>query len=81
MWRPSAPPLDGEVIRQARIGKFLTQQEVTDQLAELGVWIDRSTLSNIENLKTRYPPVRVIPALARVLGLEVEEMFAGEDAA
>ncbi len=81
MWRPIAPPLDGEVIRQARIRKFLTQQEVAGRLAELGVWIDRSTVSNIENGKTRYPPVKVIPALAQVLGLEVEEMYATEDAA
>jgi transcriptional regulator with XRE-family HTH domain len=50
-------------------------------LEELGVSIDRSTLSNIENLKTKYPPVKVIPALARVLGLEADEMFKAEDAA
>lgn len=81
MWRPMTPPLDGEVIRQARTRQFLSQQEVTDRLAGLGVWIDRSTLSNIENGKTRYPPPKMIPVLARVLGLEVEEMYAAEDAA
>lgn len=81
MWRPIAPPLDGESIRQARIRQFLSQQEVTDRLAELGVEIDRSTLSNIERGKTRHPPPKVIPVLAEVLGLTVDEMFESGEAA
>ena len=84
MWRPIAPPLDGEVIRQARIGKLLTQAEVAGQVAEqcadAGIKFDRSSLSLIENGRVKHPAVKVIPALAQVLGLEVDEMFMAEAA-
>lgn len=78
---PRRLPLDALAIRQGRIRNWMTQAEVAERVTNLGVEFDRSTLSNIENGKTRYPAVKVIPALAQVLGLEVAEMFKAGEAA
>ena len=77
------PPLDAEAILRARIGKFLTQQEVAEQCAprcaELGIKFDRSSLSMIENGRVKRPALRIIPVLAEVLGMDPDEMFKAED--
>lgn len=85
MGKTSAPPLDGEAIRRARLGKFMTQAEVAGAVQEkcsaLGIKFDRSGLSMIENGSVKRPSLKVVPVLAEVLGMEVGEMFADEDAA
>lgn len=85
MGRSSAPPLDGEAIRRARLRKFLTQAEVAgavaQQCSELGIKFDRSGLSRIESGRVKRPVPKLVPVLAGVLGMEVGEMFADEDAA
>jgi transcriptional regulator with XRE-family HTH domain len=85
MGKTSAPPLDGEAIRRARLRKFLTQAEVAGAVAQqcsgLGIKFDRSGLSMIENGQVKRPSLKVVPVLAEVLGMEVEEMFADEDVA
>jgi transcriptional regulator with XRE-family HTH domain len=81
MGRTSAPPLDGEAIRRARLRKFLSQAEVAEQCAQRGVKIDRSGLSLIETGIVKRPALKVIPVLAEVLGLDPEEMFKDEDGA
>jgi transcriptional regulator with XRE-family HTH domain len=85
MARSSAPPLDGQAIRRARVLKFLTQEEVAALVAgpcaEFGIKFDRSSLSLIENGKVVRPSLKVIPVLAEVLGMKPEEMFASEEAA
>ena len=85
MGKTSAPPLDGEAIRRARLGKFMTQAEVAGAVQEkcsaLGIKFDRSGLSMIETGSVKRPSLKVVPVLAEVLGMEVGEMFADEDAA
>ncbi len=79
MGKTSAPPLDGEAIRRARHRRFLTQAEVAgavqEQCAELGIKFDRSGLSMIESGRVKRPSLKVVRALAGVLGLEPDEMF------
>lgn len=69
MGRSSQPPLNSQVIRQARIRKFLTQEDVQRLTAELGHEINAGNLSRIERGKAPWPTPRSIPVLARVLGL------------
>jgi len=79
MGRTSAPPLDGEAIRRARLGKFLTQAEVAGAVQEkcsaFGIKFDRSGLSLIEGGRVERPSLKVVRALAEVLELEPAEMF------
>ena len=79
MGKTSAPPLNGEAIKQARLRKFLTQAEVQEQCAALGIKFERSGLSYIENGKVRRPSLKVVRGLAEVLGMEPAEMFKAED--
>ena len=83
MGKTSAPPLDGEAIRGARLRKFLTQAEVAAQVAALciadDIKFDRSGLSHIEGGRTGRPSLKVVRALAAVLELEPGEMFKPED--
>jgi len=80
-WR-SAPPLNGKLIGNTRLRKCMTQLDVARQCAALGVSIHPATLSRIENGDTKRPLPRLVPVLAQVLGLEVDDMFttAGEGA-
>jgi transcriptional regulator with XRE-family HTH domain len=79
MGKTSAPPLNGEAIRQARVRKYLTQAEVAaavrEQCEPLGIKFDRSGLSMIESGTVKRPSLKVVPVLAAVLGLEPHEMF------
>jgi transcriptional regulator with XRE-family HTH domain len=74
MGKTTAPPLDGEAIRQARHDRFLTQAEVAEQVAALvkgdDIKFDRSGLSLIENGTVKRPSLKVVRALAQVLGRE-----------
>jgi len=83
MGKTSAPPLDGEAIQKARLGKFLTQAEVAgavhEQVGAFGLKFDRSSLSLIESGRVKRPSLKVVPVLAAVLGLETEQMFKAED--
>ena len=51
------------------------------ELRKRDITIDESHLSRIENNKVRWPALRMIPALAEVLGLKPEDMFEDEEAA
>jgi len=86
MGKTSAPPLDGEAIRRARLRQFLTQAEVATQVASLcaadGIKFDRSGLSMIESGAVKRPSLKVVRALTAVLGMDPDEMFKadpGED--
>ena len=83
MGKTTAPPLDGEAIRQARHAKFMTQLEVATQVAELcapdGIKFDRSGLSMIETGDVKRPSYKVVRALAQVLGMEAGDIFKPED--
>ena len=82
MGKTNAPPLDGEAIRRARLGKFLTQAEVAERVAKKcardGIKFDRSGLSLIENGTVKRPSLKVVRALARVLELKAAEMFKAD---
>jgi len=79
MGKTTAPPLDGEAIRRARHGKFMTQAEVASQVAELcapdGIKFDRSSLSLIESGDVKRPNLKVVRALAAVLDMEAAGIF------
>jgi transcriptional regulator with XRE-family HTH domain len=83
MGRTSAPPLDGEAIRRARLRKFLTQAEVAAQVyahvSAHDIKFDRSGLSMIESGDVKRPSLKVVRALAVVLELNADEMFKAED--
>lgn len=79
MGKTSAPPLDGEAIRRARLRLFLTQAEVAEQVAALGVPFDRSGMSFIESGFVKRPRLKVVRALGQVLGLEADSLFMADD--
>lgn len=79
MGKTSAPPLDGKAIRRARIRQFMTQGDVHEGCAAIGVKFDRSLLSYIESGKVKRPSLQVVRGLATVLGLEVDEIFDEDD--
>lgn len=83
MGKTSAPPLDGEAIRKARLAKFMTQVEVAEQVASRvarhAINFDHSSVSRIEVGDVKRPNLKVVQALAKVLGLEVDDIFLPED--
>ena len=76
MGRSSAPPVNGKVLRRARLSKFMSQADVIRLCAERGVVIDQGNLSKIECGRIKWPALRVIPVLAEVVGLKTDELFA-----
>ncbi len=81
MGRTSAPPIKGELLREARIRKFMSQADVARECAERGLAIGPTNLSKIERGLIRWPAMRNLPVLAEVLGIDVEELFDSEEAA
>lgn len=77
----TAQPLAEDVIRKARLAKFMSRADVLRELAKRGITMDASNLSRIENNKIRWPAPRVIPALAEVLDLEPEQMIEPQEKA
>ena len=73
--RPT-PPINGEVLYQARQQLGLTQIRVTERTRDAGCEIDDSNLSKLERGITRWPTIRVQQVLGRVYGLTSEQMFA-----
>lgn len=67
--------VNAELIRQARLRKFLTQDEVGQLCAELGHRIDRANLSRIER-GLMQPGLKKLPVLAEVLGLDIDKLLA-----
>jgi transcriptional regulator with XRE-family HTH domain len=78
MGRSSAPPVNGKVLRRARLGKFMSQSDVLRELDARGVTLDQGNLSKIERGLIKWPALRVIPALAEVVGLTTDELFAAD---
>jgi transcriptional regulator with XRE-family HTH domain len=81
MGRTSAPPIKGEILREARIAKFMSQADVARECAERGLTLDPTNLSKIERGLIRWPAMRAVPILAEVLGVDVKELFGDEEAA
>lgn len=77
--RTSRPPINGEVILNARLSKGMTQEEVQQECARRGRPV--FNLSRMENGETKWPHPRVLLVLADVLDLKVRDFFADEVAA
>lgn len=60
--------ISGERIREARLKKRLTQQDLAAQVQVEGVIIERDSISRVE-IGTRFIPDYEIPVFARVLGV------------
>lgn len=81
MGRTSARPIRGQMLREARLRKFMSQADVLRGCAERGLALDQTHLSKIERGLIKWPALRTIPVLADVLGIDVEELFEEEVAA
>lgn len=67
------PPINKDVLLQARLRKGLTQEEVQAECArrDQPVW----NLSRMENGELRWPNARTVRILAEVLELDVSDLF------
>ena len=72
--RTSRPPINGEVIRDARLNKGMTQEEVQQECKRRGHPV--FNLSRMENGDLKWPHPRALLVLADVLALEVRDFFA-----
>ena len=74
MGRSSAPPLNGNLIRQARKEKGMTQAQVAAACAERGQWVDQARISRIENGGVKWR-LKCLPVIAEVLDLDEDDLF------
>lgn len=63
----------GEKLKQARLNKKMTQEEVADKL-----YVSRQSISNWENNKT-YPDIGNVLALSDLYGISLDELLKGSD--
>ena len=63
----------GQRIKDARVGKAMTQQELSQALAVMGQWADQSYISLLENDERR-PSLDMVLALSAALGVSVEHL-------
>ena len=63
----------GQRIKDARVNKAMTQQELCRSLASLGQWADQSYISLLEN-DERKPSLDMVLALSAALGVTVEHL-------
>lgn len=63
----------GQRIRAARLGKDMTQQELSRTLGTMGQWADQSYVSLLEN-DERKPSLDMVLALSAALGVSVEHL-------
>jgi transcriptional regulator with XRE-family HTH domain len=73
------PPIRGEVIRDARLSKGMTQEEVQQECARRGTKV--YNLSRMESGDLKYPRPRALLVLAQVLERPVLEFYSDEVAA
>ena len=72
--RTKRPPIRGEVIRDARLSKGMTQEQVQQECAKRGTPV--YNLSRMENGDLRWPNPRVLLALAEVFECEVRDLYS-----
>lgn len=63
----------GEKLKQARLNKKMTQEEVADKL-----YVSRQSISNWENNKT-YPDIGNVSALSDLYEISLDELLKGSD--
>lgn len=71
--RTKRPPIRGEVIRDARLSKGMTQEQVQQECAKRGMPV--FNLSRMENGDLKWPSPRAVLALADVLEREVLDLY------
>lgn len=71
---PRRPPINGEVIREARLRKGMTQEEVQQECAKRGHPV--YNLSRMENGDLRWPHPRALLVLSEALAMEVTDFYA-----
>ena len=67
------PPLNGEVIREARLRKGMTQEEVQEECFRRGRRV--YNISRMENGELKWPHPRALLVLSEVLALEVGDIY------
>lgn len=66
--------LIGQRVRELRIAKGMSQQELSDRLEVLAIYVCRGSVSRIEDRLRTVTDIELI-GLARVLGVSVQELF------
>jgi len=66
--------LIGQRVRELRIAKGMSQQELSDKLEVLAIYVCRGSVSRIEDRLRTVTDIELI-GLARVLGVSVQELF------
>jgi transcriptional regulator with XRE-family HTH domain len=72
--RRKRPPIRGDVIRDARLSKGLTQEQVQEECARRGTKVNN--LSRMESGDLKWPNPRTLLALAEVLELNVPDFYS-----
>jgi hypothetical protein len=73
---PRRPPVNPEVIREARLRKGMTQEQVQDECHRLGRRV--YNLSRMESGELKWPSPQALPVLAEALGLKVDDLFTAQ---
>jgi transcriptional regulator with XRE-family HTH domain len=71
---PNRPPINPDVLLQARLAKGWTQEEVQEECARQGRPV--YNLSRMESGELKWPTPRTLLALATALDLKVSDLFA-----
>lgn len=66
--------LIGQRVRELRVAKGMSQQELSDKLEVLAIYVCRGSVSRIEDRLRTVTDIELI-GLARVLGVSVQELF------
>lgn len=70
--------ISGEKIRQARLKKRLTQDDLAAKMQIEGIIIERNSISRIES-GTRFVPDYEIPVFSRVLNVSIEWLLTPDE--
>lgn len=68
----------GEKIRQARVKKRLSQENLAAKMQLEGIIIERNSISRIES-GARFIPDYELPAFSRVLNVSIEWLLTPDD--
>ena len=67
--------LIGENLKKLRIQSKLSQQELSNKLELLGVYVCRGSISRIEDYSRTVTDIELF-AIAEVLGVELQELYS-----
>lgn len=70
--------ISGEKIRQARVKKRLTQDDLAAKMQIEGIIIERNSISRIES-GDRFIPDYELPVFSRVLNVSIEWLLSSEE--